>query len=70
MNQQIRGDDKAARLREMRGIRLVVRQAVRRDGKGYVVSELSLSNGGRKIEYRDRENNTGKLICACARFKD
>lgn len=40
-----------------------------RKAKGYVVSELSLRNGVRKIEYRVREDKTAKLICACAGFK-
>ena len=69
MSGQIEGDGKAAKLREMRGRGLVARNAVRREGNGYIVSELSLRNGGRKIEYRVREDNTRKLICTCAGFR-
>ncbi len=69
MSQQIKGDDKAARLREMRGRGLVARDAVRRDDKGYVVSELSIRNGGREREYRVGKDENGKLICTCAGFR-
>jgi len=69
MSGQIKPDDKAARLREMRGRGLVARDAVRRDGKGYVVSELSLRNGGRKREYSVSKDENGNLICTCAGFR-
>ncbi len=49
MSGQIEGDGKAAKLREMRGRGLVARNAVRREGNGYIVSELSLRNGGRRL---------------------
>jgi hypothetical protein len=66
MKGQIGNHDKAARLREMRGKGLVARDAVRRDGGSYVVSEVSLRNGGRKREYRLGKDENGKLTCTCA----
>ena len=52
MNLHIGHDGTAARWREMRGKGLVARDAVQRDGNSYVVSEVSLRDGGRKREYR------------------
>lgn len=53
MNGQISSNGKAAKLQEMRGRGLVARDAVRREGgDSYVVSEVSLRDGGRKREYR------------------
>lgn len=69
MSQQIIGDDKAAKLREMRGRGLVACDAVRRDGESYVVTELSLRNGGCKREYCVSKDEDGKLICTCAGFR-
>ncbi len=68
MSQQTGNDSKAARLRAMRGKGLVARDAVRRDGNGYVVSILSLRNGGRKRENRVSKDENGRLNCTCVEY--
>jgi len=68
LNLQIGYDGKAARWREMRGKGLVARDAVRRDGNSYVVSEVSLRDEGRSREYRVNQDVSNKLICTCAEF--